>query len=229
VWGVQRSFWKERWSDGRIGFHRTDPHPALGKHWQALRSWLDRGNVQPSRVLVPLCGKSLDLAWLAERSELVSGVEFVERAARDYFAERGVQPTVEPGPPLTLRHERTSIVVSDFFTLEQQDVGEVNLAYDRAALVAVAPERRPEYLTRLWHLLGPQAGVLLISFEHDLGSGPPFSVDEGEGLFERCHEMGATFRHQLVESHDVLETESRFRERGATFVRELVWFLQKAD
>jgi len=180
-------------------------------------------------VLVPLCGKTLDLAWLARRSESVVGVEFVEKAARDYFRERDLRPTVEPGPPLTLGHERTQIVVSDFFTLAASDVGQPNLAYDRAALVAVAPERRAEYLTQLWRLLAPGAGVLLVSFEHDIGSGPPFSVDERDGLFDRAKKLGASFRRELVESRDILEDEPRFRERGATFLRELVWFLQTTD
>ena len=51
--------WESRWREGRIGFHKTEVQPMLVRHAEVLLT----GN--PQRVFVPLCGKSVDLPWLA--------------------------------------------------------------------------------------------------------------------------------------------------------------------
>ena len=51
-------YWIERWKEGRIGFHRAGVNPQLVEHHA-------RALGETKRVLVPLCGKSEDLAWLA--------------------------------------------------------------------------------------------------------------------------------------------------------------------
>ena len=52
-------FWHARWEANQIGFHRDEINVYLERYWPALG--LDPG----SRVLAPLCGKSLDMVWLA--------------------------------------------------------------------------------------------------------------------------------------------------------------------
>ncbi|MGO1893263.1 MAG: thiopurine S-methyltransferase, partial [Luteimonas sp.] len=66
---MEPDFWHERWQQNRIGFHQEKPLPLLLKHWPSL------GLAAGSRVFVPLCGKSLDMPWLAERGHRVLGVE----------------------------------------------------------------------------------------------------------------------------------------------------------
>ena len=63
---MKPEFWKERWVRGEIGFHQAEVEPGLVTHL---------GGLAPTRVLVPLCGKSLDLAWLATQGHQVVGVE----------------------------------------------------------------------------------------------------------------------------------------------------------
>ena len=55
--------WIERWQNGRIGWHETDGNAGLRAHWR----------FDAQQVLVPLCGKSPDLRWLAEQGHRVSG------------------------------------------------------------------------------------------------------------------------------------------------------------
>jgi thiopurine S-methyltransferase len=152
---VEHSFWDTRWSDGRTGFHLGEVNPTLVRHFDPFLHWLGRADATSATVLVPLCGKSLDLAWLAERGESVVGVEFVRSAAEQYFEERGVEPDVDRNAFI---HGNTSIVVNDFFRVTRSDVGAMDLVYDRAALVAIAPERRAEYLAQVWRLLEPGSG-----------------------------------------------------------------------
>ena len=56
---MQPAFWHNRWENDLIGFHQQQVNPYLQQHWPAL------GIAPGARVLVPLCGKSLDMAWLA--------------------------------------------------------------------------------------------------------------------------------------------------------------------
>src|SRR5690554_6648884 len=85
---MEPDFWHQRWQENRIGFHMEKPLPLLLKHWPSLD--LPAG----SRVFVPLCGKSVDMAWLAGRGHRVLGVELSELAVRQFFEERGLEPAV---------------------------------------------------------------------------------------------------------------------------------------
>jgi len=237
---MDRSFWESRWREHRIGFHRQDVNPHLEKHaatWLAAAG-LAAKNVAPEfggvRVLVPLCGKSVDLLWLAERGARVVGVEFVEQAAREFFEQLQVTPevTVESwGKRMRFDNSATTegirgdlqLWVSDFFALPSEALGPVHAVYDRAALVAVTPERRPAYVEQLERLTREGTTLLVISFEHDGGDGPPFSVppQEVRALF------ASSFEGELLGDEDILASEPRFVARGLTFLREQVWLFTR--
>lgn len=85
---MEPAFWQQRWADNQIGFHQAQVNPYLQKYWPTL------GLVPGSRVLVPLCGKSLDLAWLAGQGHRVLGVELSRRAVEAFFREHGLQAEV---------------------------------------------------------------------------------------------------------------------------------------
>lgn len=70
---MQADFWQARWQRNEIGFHLSEVNPYLLRHWPTL------GLSADSRVLVPLCGKSLDLSWLAGQGHAVLGVELAEK------------------------------------------------------------------------------------------------------------------------------------------------------
>lgn len=210
---MHHEFWATRWHQGHIGFHLDRPNPSLEKHWSTVAA-------QAGAVLVPLCGKSHDLDWLAARGHDVFGVEFVEHAVAAFFGERGLEPrrrrvgsadVYEQGPMHLIR--------ADLFDVGADHVPACELVYDRAALVAIEPVKRRKYAEKLHSLTGPGSGLLLINFLHDMESGPPFSIPDSElrqiwdGLFEL----------ELLEERDVLRFEPRFAERGATQMLEQVW------
>lgn len=66
---MDTDFWLQRWQDGQTGFHQDEVMPLLQKHWPALQL------PKAARVLVPLCGKTLDMHWLAAQGHRVLGVE----------------------------------------------------------------------------------------------------------------------------------------------------------
>jgi thiopurine S-methyltransferase len=209
---MEQGFWQERWEQGQIGFHQEHANPLLERFWANV-------GVQGGRVLVPLCGKSLDLKWLADRGHEVVGVEFVSAAVEAYFVERGIEPLREEiaGFPL-LRGAGVSLLVGDFFRVHTGVTGWCDAIYDRAAWVAIAEQDRARYVAQLRSLLRPGGRVLLVNFVHDLGSGPPHSIEETE---LRARWQG--FSLELLFEHDILDDEPRFRQRGATRFVEQAW------
>ena len=61
--------WLQRWHDNAIGWHHEEFNPCLLRFWRQLQVPTE------TRVLVPLCGKSCDMVWLAEAGHSVLGVE----------------------------------------------------------------------------------------------------------------------------------------------------------
>jgi thiopurine S-methyltransferase len=212
---MEHDFWAERWRRGQHGFHLDEVNRHLVTHAAQL---LPGG--QPTRVLVPLCGKSRDLGWLRGRGHEVVGVEFVEEAALAFFDESGFEPAVSRlGPHPVVKGEGITIVLDDFLALDVNAVGRFPAIYDRAALVALEPQVLPAYLRKLRALCTDDARLLLISFDHDLGTGPPFSVPEAE---LRTLTAGL-FTLERLEEVDILASEPRYRDRGATRVHEQVY------
>jgi thiopurine S-methyltransferase len=119
----------------------------------------------------------------------VLGVELSETAVQEFFKEWEVRPKVDQkGSFSRYSGENVELLVGDFFALTAEDLQEVAGVYDRAALVALPPEMRRDYVNLLSEILPPKAQTLLITFEYRLGEreGPPFSlpIDAVKGLFE---------------------------------------------
>ena len=134
--------WQQRWEAGQTGFHQEVTNPLL------LKYWASRVRNGEAKVLVPLCGKSADMVWLARRGHSVLGVEVVELACQSFFAEQEIPFetrqegafTVYASSEPTLRIE---LWCGDFFALTRTDVGELGACFDRAAIVALPPEVQP--------------------------------------------------------------------------------------
>ena len=69
----------------------------------------------------------------------------------------------------------------DFFALTLEQLGTIDVVYDRAALVALPQDMRKQYSQRLCSLT-PGAKQLLVTFEYDqsLIGGPPFAIPSEE-------------------------------------------------
>ena len=172
---MEVDFWHQVWRDDRIGFHAPEVN-------SFLRGESDRLGFGPGkRVFVPLCGMSRDMTWLAGRGADVVGVEISRVAIERYFRERGLDPEVDRvGEFERFRGGGVSIFCGDFFDIGAEETGEIDRFYDRAALIAMPPEMRPGYAAHLLSILGPQPEGMVVTLEHDRGSGPPFSVEQRE-------------------------------------------------
>jgi thiopurine S-methyltransferase len=208
---VQSGYWQERWRDGRIGFHEGVPNEWLVAHVSVLGITEER-----RRVLVPLCGKTVDLALLASKGAEVVGVELVDAAARAFFEEAQL-PVARTVDGALVRYEAAGveIVVGDFFDLSPEDVGVFDAYYDRASIVALPPSLRERY-ARTLDRLAPSANGLVVTFEHDATDGlPPCSVSPAE-----LAQLFPTRSFDLLGARDALTVGGSMAQRGATFVRE---------
>ena len=210
---MEAQFWHGRWRDNLIAFHKTQPNAYLLKHFHSLQ--VPAGG----RVLVPLCGKSVDMVWLREQGSPVTGVELSEIAVEDFFAEQNITAQRrQDGAFALVEGGDIRLLNGDFFALEPRQVTDVSAVYDRAALVALPEEMRHRYVDHLLSLLAPHIPILLLTFEYPRGDmeGPPFCVDEAEvrALFADRR------RVTLLETLNRLNEEPGLAERGLTALSE---------
>jgi thiopurine S-methyltransferase len=219
---VDSDFWHARWQTGQIGFHQNEINPYLVRYWPSLQ-------LEPqSRVFVPLCGKTLDLVWLLDQGHTIVGNEISQLAVEAFFKENRLTPGTRQEAGFTRWScERVEILCGDFFDLMPADIGRIDALYDRAALIALTPEQRTRYATRIAQLLEPQTPGLLITLDYEQRKmeGPPFAVpaDEVSKLYQE------DFSIEQLAHTDVLEEQPRFREKGLNAMCESVYRLRRRD
>src|SRR5665811_341557 len=142
--GRDNVLWLQCWRDQRTDFNQKTVNQLLTRFWPSLD--LARG----IRVFVPLCGKSLDMIWLANQGHEVIGVELSPIAVRAFFRENRLQPARRQVGKFTLwKHGRLSILCGDYFSLTKGDLGHIDTVYDRAALTALPEDIRLLYVAHL--------------------------------------------------------------------------------
>ncbi|OES63127.1 thiopurine S-methyltransferase, partial [Pseudomonas aeruginosa] len=174
---MQADFWHARWANNQIGFHLDEVNPYLMRHLSRLR--LQAGE----QVLVPLCGKTLDLAWLAAQGLDVLGVELSEKAVSDFFAENGLQPAIDQLDGFRrYRAAGITLLQGDFFALQSGHLAGCRAFYDRAALIALPPDMRERYAGHLQAILPARSLGLLVTIDYPQGemAWPPFAVPDAE-------------------------------------------------
>ena len=169
-------FWHQKWEKKEIAFHESEPNPLLVANFKKLNL------VAGDRVFFPLCGKTLDIAWLLSQGYRVVGAELSKLAIEQLFVQLDVEPEItECGQSIRYSANNIDIFVGDIFDLTRDVIATVDAVYDRAALVALPEDMRKRYTKHLLAITGA-AKQLLITFEYDqrLINGPPFSINTAE-------------------------------------------------
>ena len=221
---MDATFWQNRWAKQKIGFHEPVANPKLIKYFDALK--LASG----SRIFVPLCGMTYDIAWLAEQDHNVVGAELVESAVIGLFDSLKVVPTITQHRNLILYHAEYAgraidVWVGDIFNLTANDIGHIDAIYDRAALVAL-PDTSPDYLRSRYaqQLIDLTNGArqLLVTFDFDQEQrpGPPFAItiEQLQTYYDKNYEL---------ESLEDVYLEAVLRD--GTPGRSLVWLLRETE
>jgi len=216
AWNEGLTLWQERWNEGRIGFHRDAVNPHLQAHADALLEGA-------RRVLVPLCGKSVDMPWLAERGVEVVGVELIEKAVTSFWSEMGVAPETDRLHGFVRTQSGAiTLLQGDIFMVHETHIGTVDAIYDRAAIIAIPSDQQQRYADHLLGLLRPGGKMLLLTYDMPIApeKGPPFSVAP-----ERVPELFAAAA--TLECLDTVmltpETDPKLIRRGVDWARESIW------
>ena len=193
-----KEFWLERWNQGAIGWHQESVEPALIS-WASHR--------KPSRILVPLCGKSLDLIWLRDQGYDVVGVELSPTACEAFLQEHQLayKKTIH-GEHVFYESPGILIINGDFFTLAPEKVGQFGAVYDRAALIAIPLKLRKTYAAKIIELVsewihGVDFEILQLVLDRSTQDleGPPYSVspEAVESLYGQYFKVSVLSRVQV--------------------------------
>ena len=205
---MEAEFWHQMWEQPQQGFDQPQPNDFLKQYWPTL------GLNGDEVVLVPLCGKSIDMVWLAQQGHKILGVELSEKALAAFVTEHqlAAQP-LDHAHFVGYQTPEMTLFGGDFFKLSAEDCTEVTAFYDRAALVALPPEMREQYVAHLTALCPADSKGLLVVMDYDQSamSGPPFAVSDAE--VERL--LSADF--------DLQKRASETRERKGVKITESVY------
>jgi len=238
-----------------IGWHLSDVNPYLQRYIHELvpAPFSKAGGMGP-RVLVPLCGKTVDMSFLARQGCRVVGVEGVAKGIQEFAAEQGVRgrsvpvalpPSIDPErfrahaivvaggagegdaartPPPVL------VIEGDFLSLGPDDAAAlvpVPAAFDRGALVAVRPAERARYAQVLSDLVAPGGRALLVTVEHDAFADGKLGPPFEVSEADVRALYGEQFDVELLVREDVLEQNPAMRDRGCGYFRECAYLLRK--
>ena len=218
---MEPKFWQERWARNQLGFHLPEVNPYLERHWPSLAL------AEGAKVLVPLCGKSLDLMWLATQGHRVLGVELSEQAVEAFFSEQSLTPRITQRGVFTVyQADLIEVWCGDFFALDAEVLADCTAVYDRAALIALPPLMRSQYTEQLNNMLRPGCQGLLITLDYDQTqkAGPPFAVTDEEVKVL----LGAHWSLQVIEKQDILGESWKFVQDGVTGLDERVYRAARA-
>jgi len=150
--------WNDGWEAGRYstagtGFHRAEPNIHLVTYADKI---LPVGSAPGARVLVPLCGKTVDMPFMASRGVAVVGLEGASRAVREYFVDSASKPpSTKPigkfQAHFTDDAPSLELWLGDLFDLEPSSAGKFSAVWDRASLVRQPFLNPAASSAQVWH------------------------------------------------------------------------------
>ena len=210
-------YWENRWITNQTGWHRSVYNDLMVKYWPEL------GIPTDSKVLVPLCGKSLDMLWLAEKGHAIVGIEFTRVAVERFLSENNLEHTIVKHPSyIEFSSERFTILNGNILAIPS-DLIQAEAWYDRAAMIAINPDLREDYVSQIRQQTKVGAVGLLITYSYpqEEMEGPPFSLNNGD-VFQLFQDG---FR---VECLETIELEDE-KERGLSRINSSVFALTRVS
>ncbi|XP_045110615.1 probable thiopurine S-methyltransferase isoform X2 [Portunus trituberculatus] len=168
--------WQERWKEGRTGWQLSDVHFGLENHASKLLPKPER------RILVPLCGKTVDIEWLYREGHTVVGIEGIEQPIVEFFSERNLPYTTDHltwAKVFKTEDDRLRMYCCDIFKMDMESLGKFDAIWDRGSLVAIYEEDREKYAQMIKALLAPDFRYMISATQYTPNegfSGPPRNI-----------------------------------------------------
>ncbi|XP_042876924.1 thiopurine S-methyltransferase-like [Penaeus japonicus] len=169
-------YWESAWDNGRTQWHASVVNFALQSFGHLLLPSPQR------RVLVPLCGKTVDMKWFYDNGHSVVGIEGVEMPVKEFYEENGIPYTTEELPWGKLyksKDQRIQLYCCDLFQAKPEVLGKFDAVWDRGSLVAIYEEDRERYSQFMKAVLAPDFRYLVNLMQYrpnEEFSGPPRNV-----------------------------------------------------
>ena len=115
------------------------------------------------RILVPFCGKTLDMKFLYGQGLSVIGIECSEKAVTEFFKENNFTFTIEDHENYKIytHNDRLKIFQGDFYALTSEIIGGTcNLHWDCGALIASDYADHQKYIDHVKALLSHNSVTL---------------------------------------------------------------------
>jgi len=199
--------WHSYWIKERQGFHEGQVNTYLQSH-------LSLFNLKPGdTVFMPLCGKAVDILWLAQQGYNVIGVEISGIAIKSFFAESSLDYSCKKTGRFTIYCSgQITLLQGDYMDLTAADLEACKLVYDRASIVAIEEFNRQSYVAKMLELIPASTPMLLVTLEYDqqVMMGPPYSVPvkEIESLYSPHYQA------EVLTHSEQIDERPRWREIG---------------
>lgn len=148
--------WEERYQRGETGWDRGGVSPAL-------LHWLESGELQPCRLLVPGCGRGYEVVELAKRGFAVTAIDIAPSAVA--FLQQRLDEA-----DLT-----ATVICADLFTYQPEQL--FDAVYEQTCLCAIQPAARVAYEQRLYSWLREGGMLFALFMQTGVSGGPPFHCD----------------------------------------------------
>ena len=181
-------YWQQLWRSGGDSFTLEEPNANLITHLDDLLPGRSNAPIDPRSVLVPLCGRSVDLVFLESRQRAVWGVDIagaaLQRFAKDQGGGVASSRTLQGHTGFRAYRLKTlprlTLVHADFLALHPRDYRDpqgaplaggplaadddtppFDAVWDRGGLTSMPPALRVSYASLLHSLLRPGARALV--------------------------------------------------------------------
>ena len=216
---MEDQYWLNKWQTNDITFHEENINAELIAYISELK--LKPGD----NILIPLCGKTKDMLWLAEKGFHVIGIELSPIACSNFFTELNITPRItKQSTFIKYQHENIALLCGDLFNLTSSDLSNIRAIYDCKALIALPSELRKKYVNHLVACAGTNIKILLLTRETSCQiTPPPYPINEGEVNLL----YGSYFDVRLLKRMPITNISERLINKGYTEMIESVYLIKE--
>ncbi|XP_060705960.1 probable thiopurine S-methyltransferase isoform X1 [Hemiscyllium ocellatum] len=219
--------WIASWEKQQIGFHLNEVHEMLKRHLDVMLN----GRKQ-IRIFFPLCGKAVDMKWLADQGNTIVGVEISEIAIKQFFTEQNLSYIQEPVPGIPdaeiykTPEGHITLFRGNIFDFSSSVAGQFDGIWDRGSLQPLNTSDRQRYSKLMITLMAKGCRYLLDTYvctKTDFDGLPPkISESETRDLFGHACNI-----HLLDSTDKLIGKQKLFGLEG--FIEEVHLITLKSD
>jgi len=223
-------WWNKAYSSPGGDFDTVKLTPLLPQIYEALTE-----NRPCVDIFVPLCGKSPDLLWLAEKGHRVSGTEWAEVAVKQFFEEHKLEYTTETckiGDADIPVYKGTVVPITiycvDHFAFGESlyKAGQFDCVWDCGSVCSIGKDARSKYAAVDSLLLRSKGKVFLSVYEWDTPEPVtepcfPMPIEDVRAMFQDQFEI------KLLLEADRKTVEEFFEMMGGDEEMNTRWIIYK--